>query len=240
MSKNALAAVKEEGSLVTIHTPEEIEETAAAVKEAIGERGMSPQDLARIVLPGGKSRSFILDDGDASETEIVGAVLMDSDIRIMYDKPFGGGDKLPPVCYSTDGKTGIGDPGGDCATCPNNQWGTRLNEKGESTRGKRCSERRLFILFCVQPHSTLPLVLSAPPSSLNAMRRDFMRAAGKGCRLSTSLWTFYLETSSAGGFDHPVVRARFERKLSKEELALVEVYRGAILGMEDKLAQAEE
>jgi len=235
MSKQTALDVVRDG-LMAAFSEADIQETAEAVAEAMGGHQMTPRDLERIGMPAGRSRAFLLDDGNDQKQEIHAAVLLDNDIRLMFAKPFGSGPKEPPQCYSTDGKNGIGQPGGLCETCEWNQWGTRKNEHGEPTRGKACSERRLFVLFT--PDSTLPLTLSAPPSSLNTVRKDFMRAAGKGHKPSKSLWTFYLETSAAGGVEHPVVRARFERELSEEELAMIGMYRQAIGGIKDELVQA--
>lgn len=234
----ALKTTDETTNLLAVHTKEEILETAEAVREAMGNRGMRPQDLERVTMPAGKSKMFSLEDGETMEKAIVAAVLVDSDTRIYFDKPFGG-ETTPPACFSTDGITGIGDPGGPCETCPKNQWGTREDAQGNPTRGKACSERRLLVLFCLQPPNALPLVLSAPPTSLDALRRDFFRAAGKGHRVSKSLWTFYLDTKTSGGYEHPIVRASWVRDLDEQELALIEHYRGAVLGMKEDLVQSE-
>jgi len=44
--------------------------------------------------------------------------------RTAYDpKKAKGGDVAQPDCKSADGITGVGDPGGECKTCPMSQWG---------------------------------------------------------------------------------------------------------------------
>lgn len=44
--------------------------------------------------------------------------------RTAYDpKKAKAGDVSQPDCKSTDGITGVGDPGGECRTCPMSQWG---------------------------------------------------------------------------------------------------------------------
>lgn len=65
----------------------------------------------------------------------------------------------PPACASVDGKTGIGNPGGNCKTCPLNEFGS-----GEGGVGKACKNtRRLYLL---RPNELLPVVLNIPATSM--------------------------------------------------------------------------
>lgn len=49
---------------------------------------------------------------------------------------------IAPQCQSLDGKLGIGQPGGLCAGCPYNQFGSGANGKG-----KRCKNTRIVLLL---------------------------------------------------------------------------------------------
>lgn len=237
MSK-ALAQVnvKDENGLLAVFEQQGVDlaEVAAAVEEAAGHRGMTVRDFERIGLPGGKSKSFQI--GDAEQAEVVGAVLMDMNVRVYHAQPFGKGDGGPPECFSTDALTGHGNPGGDCETCPMNQWDTKVRDDGTTGKGKACSERRLLVLFT--PDCALPRTLSAPPGSLKHLRADFFRVAGQGIRPSLCLWSFYLTTEESGGFAHPVVHAKMVRKLTEAELALIETYRDALIHVKGELARA--
>lgn len=65
----------------------------------------------------------------------------------------------PPACASLDGKIGHGNPGGDCKTCPLNEFGS-----GEGGSGKACkNSRRLYLL---RPNELLPVVLNIPATSM--------------------------------------------------------------------------
>jgi len=65
----------------------------------------------------------------------------------------------PPACASVDGKIGIGNPGGNCKTCPLNAFGS-----GEGGVGKACkNSRRLYLL---RPYELLPVVINIPATSL--------------------------------------------------------------------------
>lgn len=233
----AIVDVRENNGLLAVFEQQGVElaEVAAAVAEASGNRGMTVRDFERIGLPGGKSKSFQI--GEEEQGEVIGAVLLDADIRVYFSQPYGGKVAAPPDCFSTDAETGIGNPGGSCETCPMNQWGTKVDEKGQTGKGKACAERRMLALFT--PDCALPRTLSAPPSSLRHLRADFFRVAGKGIRPSLCLWSFTLTTEENGGFAHPVIHAKMVRKLSEGELALIETYRDALLHVKRDLVQQE-
>ena len=80
----------------------------------------------------------------------------------------GAADK--PTCYSNDGIT----PGADaqekqsvkCATCPHNQWGSRITE--QSTKAKACADvKRMAVAPIGQLND--PMLLRVPAASLKAL-----------------------------------------------------------------------
>jgi len=72
----------------------------------------------------------------------------------------GGG--VLPACSSLNGK--VGSEHGDCLSCSRNQFGSGLNDAGESTAGKACKNmKRLHILL--DGHE-LPYRLTLPPTSI--------------------------------------------------------------------------
>lgn len=70
----------------------------------------------------------------------------------------------PPQCSSRDLIRGAGDPGGECAVCPHNDYGSA--EKGA---GKACKESRAVFMF--RPGDPLPVVVHVPPSGLRGLKR---------------------------------------------------------------------
>ena len=74
-------------------------------------------------------------------------------------------ENTPPLCSSMDGKQGIGTPGGTCAICPFNEYGTATDAKGNPARGKACKNMRQ--LYILRSGEYMPLQLSLPPTSLS-------------------------------------------------------------------------
>ena len=74
-----------------------------------------------------------------------------------------------PLCSTVDGKQGYGTPGGACAACELNRYGTATDGKGKACKNMR-------ILYLLQDGDYIPLQLSLPPTSLRPFN-DFMNAA---------------------------------------------------------------
>lgn len=78
-------------------------------------------------------------------------------------------DNTPPLCQSVDGKLGHGDPGGLCADCMNNRFGT-----GPKGSGKACKNMRN--LYLLRSGDYMPIMLALPPTSLRPYN-DFVNQA---------------------------------------------------------------
>lgn len=91
--------------------------------------------------------------------QIEGIVVMSRKSRGYWVGEYEGGNE-PADCATQDGKAavGIGDPGGVCATCPMNAFGTALRGGG-----KACKETRRLI---VMADGIGPVAYNVPPSSL--------------------------------------------------------------------------
>lgn len=74
-------------------------------------------------------------------------------------------ENTPPLCSSLDGKQGVGTPGGVCAACPFNQYGTATDSKGNPAKGKACKNMRQ--LYILRSGEYMPIQLSLPPTSLS-------------------------------------------------------------------------
>ncbi|MFH1553331.1 MAG: hypothetical protein ABII76_00445 [Pseudomonadota bacterium] len=147
---------------------------AEIAKANIGEgETLSPFDLPRVKVPTGGGLSWMVQaiDGEQAVKKITGIIVAWGDVRAYWPESFG--SSVPPACSSTDNKTGEGEPGGSCRTCPHAQWGSAVNAAGVSTRGQACkSMRRLIVL---QPESALPISVTLPPTSIKPCRMYFAR-----------------------------------------------------------------
>jgi hypothetical protein len=192
-----------------------------ALEANLGGGGLSPFDLDRVKVPSQGSISWEipdLDEESISAKVLTGIIIHNAPVRSFWTKGLDEGGPTPPDCYSNDLINGVGTPGGDCLTCPMNQWGS--DTKGGT--GKACSERRL--LFMLRPQSFLPIVVQVPPSSLRNLNQYMLRLAGSGTayyHVETSL-SLEKATQSGGGLPYSKVAVKLERRLTAEESATVD------------------
>jgi hypothetical protein len=148
----------------------------ARMKEVIAENiagGISEFDLDRVKVPSGGGITWEVPtlDGLTTTPDLGGIIIWYRDVRSYWKQSFDEGGGQPPDCSSADAHTGIGDPGGACATCPMSQFGSA--NKG---RGQACTQSRQ--LFILRQGSVIPILLSAPPTSLKNIRNYMMRLSG--------------------------------------------------------------
>lgn len=120
-------------------------------------------NFAYVKVPSGGGLAFEVPGEDDDEPDIMktleGVIVYHHPLNAYWMTAYDGSNNRPD-CASYDGKIGIGDPGGDCRTCPFNQWGS-----GRDGKGKACNNRhRVYLL---QKGEMLPLLFSLPPTSLN-------------------------------------------------------------------------
>lgn len=167
-----------------------------ALHEAMAEEcaGMDFQ-FDRIKIPAGGSTAFEIPGEDDDDTqmvkEVTGVILYHHPAYARYVDKYTGGSN-PPDCGSFDGVTGIGVPGGSCATCPYNQFGS-----GEG-QSKACKNRRM--LYILQEGELFPLVLSLPTGSLKEFTKYVKRQLSKGRKLNQVVTKISLKkaTSNSG------------------------------------------
>ncbi len=151
-----------------------IEATKAIVRTNLGGEPIRVTDLDRAVNPAGKSTKWEIPGlGDEAEqaSEITGVVLCQQPYRIYWKVEFKGGGS-PPDCISIDTIHGQGSPGGECAKCPFNEWGS-----GKTPNSKACSfRRRVFIL---RPEEMLPMQLTLSPINAGALKTYGLRLMNK-------------------------------------------------------------
>ena len=172
---------------------EEIRNSAIATTEsfapvtAMEMEGLMAEDLAgldfvpdRIKIPAGAATTFEIPDGDEEDgvrtaKDITGVILLHHPAFAYYMRKYTGGSN-PPDCGSFDGKLGVGNPGGSCATCPYNQFGS-----GEG-KSKACKNRRM--LYILPEGEYFPMTLSLPTGSLRSFTTYVKHQLSKGRSLS--------------------------------------------------------
>lgn len=120
----------------------------------------------------GGNRTLIADeDGDPkSSIEVVILKANPHISKVYYQGGYVEGSDEKPTCYSHDGKTPAADSlsmqAKACATCPRNQWGSRITESG--AKGKECSDSRRL---AVAPSGDLEraMLLRIPAASLKEL-----------------------------------------------------------------------
>lgn len=155
-------AVRTESEWAVMSSDQNVEDVIAA---NLGDEGLSASDLDRIKIPAGGSTVWSIPsiDGDVDTKELDCIIIHSQTQRSYWEDAFQGAG-VPPDCFSPDGATGIGTPGGDCADCALNQFGSARNK-----RGKACSEKRA--MFILLKDSWLPAIIRIPVSSLKFARK---------------------------------------------------------------------
>ena len=115
-----------------------------------------------------------------------------------YDKDNSEGQK--PDCYSSDGIEPAADAQNKqakkCATCPHNQWGSRITEKGAS-KGKACADTvRMAVAAAGQVNE--PMLLRVPPASIKGLGEygQMLAKRGVGYNMVVTKVAFDMEAES--------------------------------------------
>ena len=98
-------------------------------------------NFPRVKIPGGGVQQFEIPTDNPEDPTYVktleGVILYHHLNNAYWPEDAEYDENTSPLCSSTNGKIGIGTPGGVCATCGMNQYGTAM--KG---MGKACSATR--------------------------------------------------------------------------------------------------
>lgn len=173
----------------------------------------------RIKIPSGGSTAFEIPDGDSEEVnmvkDIVGVILLHHPAYAYYKDKYTGGSN-PPDCGSFDGLNGTGTPGGLCAACPLNKFGSG---GGQS---KDCKNRRM--LYVLMEGELFPMVLSLPTGSLKEFTKYLKRQLSKGRKLNQIVMKISLKKATNGsGIAFSQAVFSFERVLNDEEKVAIAV-----------------
>jgi len=119
--------------------------------------------LPRVKIPSGGSVFFEIpgenSDDPKVEKVLEGIIVFNHDAQAYWENgKADGDDNASPNCSSVDGITGVGTPGGACALCPMNAWG--------SGKGKSKACKRMRNLYLLLEGDYMPTLVSLPPTSL--------------------------------------------------------------------------
>lgn len=154
-------------------------------------------DYPTIKIPAGGITSFEVPSDDPESPEmartLTGVIVYHHKSNAWWD---GDGEPVEgqqPDCVSSDGVTGVGRPGGECASCPLNAFGS-----GEGGKGKACKNTER--LYMVMEGSVLPYRINVSPASLKAYRGYKTSQVMKGRKICDIVTEISLKkvTNSAG------------------------------------------
>ena len=199
---------------------EEIREYAQIFQDNLAGERLTERDLPRATVPSGGSRVWNIPGDEASDQPLMalrGVLVTVTQPRARWDKNMdeaGGG--APPVCSSIDGKIGVGNPGGKCQECPHNAWGS-----DGVGNGKSCKEKRM--LYLLQKDNLLPLVVQAPSTSIESVKRYRLSLANQRQHYYGVETELSLERVDAG-FPHSRIVLKKVGELSPDETEKAKTY----------------
>lgn len=191
-----------------------IDEVKDLMQETMGDEGLAPHELDRAVNPQGKIMMWGLPtiEGDLDMvSEVEGVILYHTFNRSYWEKEYGKGEtKALPDCSSDDAKIGVGNPGGNCKTCPYAVFGSAKNNSQACTKTKH--------IFILRENELLPLLVVLTPGSLKEVKKYFRRLFSHQIRphqIVTKLKLTGPHTSKSG-YDHAIAELSLEGRLDGE------------------------
>lgn len=196
-------------------------------------------DLTRVKVPSGGMTAWVipsLDGEDEVATTIDGVLVYHREPRAYWSAGIDeSGGNTPPDCRSSDGKIGIGDPGGDCSVCPYAQFGSADHGEG---RGQACKQMKL--VFLLRPESLLPVALFLPPTSIKPVRQYLLGLASEGQHYSSAVTRLSLEKDrNAEGIEYAKVKLTRLSTLGDDQLRQVREYSAGLRGALDTITITE-
>lgn len=176
----------------------------------------------RVKIPAGGALQFEIPSDDPDNPDyakyLTGIVLFNHDNYAYWPEGDEYDDNAIPLCSSMDGKLGIGEPGGACAACALNRFGS-----GSEGKGKACKNMRM--LYMLRSGEFMPLQITLPPTSLRPFR-EFMNQSFMIRRRATygSVIQIGLKKMNNGKDDYSVATFRRLYDMEGEDLAQIRTY----------------
>lgn len=201
-----------------------------------GEMDGLAASFERIKIPAGGMTMFEIPGDNPDEPENVkefsAVILYHHPLFAYYKDKYTGGSN-PPDCGSFDGVIGEGTPGGECAKCPYNQFGS--GENG----AKACKNRRR--IYLLREGEIFPMILSLPTGSLKDFSRYLMRQLSKGNKSNMVVTRFSLKkATNNSGIAYSQAQFALDRKLTAEEYALVSAMSDQVKAFQNTLGYDTE
>lgn len=174
-------------------------------------------DFERIKIPAGGGTMFEIPSENLNEPDSAkefSAVIIHHHPLYSYYQTKYTGATTPPDCSSFDSITGEGNPGGNCATCGFNKFGS--GENGS----KACkTKHRLYLL---REGELFPLILLLPASSKKEYSRYVKRLLQAGKKTDSVVTKFSLKKAvNSGGIAFSQVQFGVDRSLHEDEILLI-------------------
>ncbi len=212
-----------------------MERTPFLLPDVAAETEFSQEELAedmeglqlgfrRVKIPSGGQVQFELPTEDPDNPDyakyLEGVIIYSHNSNTYWPTGEDYDDNTPPACQSTDGKLGYGSPGGICADCPYNRYGSDTKGTG---KGKACKNQR--IVYLLRSGELMPLQLTLAPTSIRPYT-DFVNAAFISRRRGTcgSMVRIGLKKKNNGKDDYSVATFQKLYDFTGEELARVRAY----------------
>jgi hypothetical protein len=194
-----------------------------------------PMTFTRVKIPTGGGLAFEIpgDDADNPEMakEIIGVIVDHHPINAYWADKYSGGNN-PPDCSSMDGKIGVGTPGGNCKTCPYNQFGS-------DGAGKAC--KNMHRIYILRSGEAFPLLLTLPPTSIKNFG-DYVlkRVISKGYRTYEVITKITLKRAqNSTGINYSQAQFSLVAPLSTEEKEFMRRYSESIKAVTRQLVVDE-
>jgi hypothetical protein len=171
----------------------------------------------------GDERTLVTKPGDDDEAagslEVVVLATNPNKSKVYYDHGYEEGSTAKPSCYSNDGIAPAADAedpqSTKCATCPHNQWGSRITDSGG--KGKACSDSmRLAIAPAGQLND--PMLIRVPAASLKTLGSYGAQLAKRGVEPKHVVTKIGFDYSVA----HPALTFKAVRFVEEDELSEIE------------------
>lgn len=192
----------------------------------------------KVKIPSGGGVAFEVpgDDPESPDMvkELIGVIVDHHPINGYWGQKFDGQNNAPD-CSSMDGKVGIGNPGGNCKTCPCNQFGSAPDGKG-----KLC--KNMHRVYILRSGEMLPLLLTLPPTSIKTFS-DYIakRIVMKGLRSYGVVTKVTLKKAqNAGGITYSQAQFSVEAVLDKETTEKMRQFSESIKATTRQLSVADE
>lgn len=188
------------------------------LEEAMAEDCMGLEfSFDRVKLPAGGGTAFEIPSAESDESEmakdLTGVIVYNHPAYAYYKDKYAGGNN-PPDCGSFDGVTGFGTPGGSCANCPYNKFGS-----GEG-QSKLCKNKRM--LYILREGELFPITLSLPTGSLRSFTQYVKGQLSRGRKLNQIVTKVTLKkAANSSGIAYSQAVFTFVRMLNAEERAAV-------------------